>query len=77
MVLIAGGTGTVKAPTGESPAVLDVAQIYDPATGKFVLTKPMTTHRDRDAAVLLADGRVLIVGGVDTVLVPLVSFPVQ
>ena len=43
--------------------------------GKFVLTNPMTTHRDRHAAALLPDGRMLIVGGVDTVLVPLVSFP--
>ena len=75
MVLIAGGTGTVNAPTGESPAVLDTAQIYDPAAGKFVLTNPMTAHRDRHAAVILPDGKVLIVGGVDTVLVPLVSFP--
>ena len=37
VVLIAGGTGTVNAPTGESPAVLDAAQIYDPAARKFVL----------------------------------------
>ena len=35
----------------------------------------MTTHRDRHAAAILPDGKVLIVGGVDTVLVPLVSFP--
>ena len=75
VVLIAGGTGTVDAPTGESPAVLDTVQIYDPAANKFVLTSPMTAHRDRHAAVILPDGRVLIVGGVDTVLVPLVSFP--
>ena len=75
VVLIAGGTGTVNAPTGESPAVLDTAQIYDPTAGKFVLAKPMTAHRDRHAAAILPDGKVLIVGGVDTVLVPLVSFP--
>jgi WD40 repeat protein len=75
VVLIAGGTGTVSTPTGESPAVLDTVQIYDPAADRFVLTTPMTAHRDRHAATLLPDGKVLIVGGVDTVLVPLVSFP--
>ncbi|HVA80503.1 MAG TPA: hypothetical protein VNF29_06225, partial [Candidatus Binataceae bacterium] len=42
VVLIAGGTGTVDTPTGESLAVLDTAQIYDPAADKFVLTNPMT-----------------------------------
>src|SRR5271170_7564589 len=75
VVLIAGGTGTVNVPTGESPAVLDTAQIYEPAVGKFILINPMTAHRDNHGAAILPDGKVLIVGGVDTVLVPLVSFP--
>jgi hypothetical protein len=75
MVLIAGGTGTVKAATGDSPAVLDTTQVYDPATAKFARSDPMTAFRDRHAAVVLPDGRILIVGGVATELVPLVSFP--
>ncbi|MGH7932462.1 MAG: Kelch repeat-containing protein, partial [Candidatus Binataceae bacterium] len=75
LVLLAGGTGTINAPTGESLAVLDTAQIYDPTARKFVMINPMTAHRDHHTAVILPDGRVLIAGGVDTVLVPSVSFP--
>ncbi|MGH7916377.1 MAG: hypothetical protein ACREQE_02825, partial [Candidatus Binataceae bacterium] len=74
-VLIAGGTGTVSTPTGESPAVLDTAEIYDPVSGQFLPIRPMTAHRDRDTAVVLPHGQVMLLGGVDTVLVPLVSFP--
>lgn len=75
VVVLAGGTGVVDTPTGKSPAVLDTAQIYNPLARKFVLIAPMTAHRDRDAAAVLPDGRLLIVGGVDSVLVPLISFP--
>src|SRR5262249_59424811 len=75
VVVLAGGTGIVTTPTGESPAVLDTAQIYNPLVHKFVLIAPMTAHRDRDAAALLPDGKLLILGGVDSVLVPLISFP--
>lgn len=64
----------VKAPTGESPAVLNTTQIYDPAVGTFERSNPMTVYRDRHGAVILPDGRMLIIGGVDTELVPLVSF---
>src|SRR5581483_4435854 len=76
VVLITGGTGIVDvAPTGESPAVLNTAEIYDPVVGEFLPISPMTTQRDRHSATALPDGRVFIVGGVDTVLVPLASFP--
>src|SRR5579859_5075977 len=70
MVLVTGGTGTINVPTGESPAVLDSAELYDTVSGQFTAAAPMTAHRDRHEAVLIRDGRVLIVGGVDTVLVP-------
>src|SRR5271155_4268434 len=38
MVLITGGTGTISVPTGESPAVLDSAELYDTVTGQFTAT---------------------------------------
>src|SRR5579885_357920 len=62
VVVLAEGTGIVDTPTGESPAVLDTAQIYNPLARKFVLIAPMTAHRDRDAAAVLPDGRLLVVG---------------
>ncbi len=58
-VLIAGG-GTTSWPYGP----LATAELYDPDTGTFALTAgSMTTARSIHAAVLLQDGRVLLVGG--------------
>jgi hypothetical protein len=60
-VLVAGGQSG-----GESDPVataLATAELYDPATGTFSPTGPMTTPRLWHAAVRLDDGRALVVGG--------------
>jgi hypothetical protein len=41
-------------------------QVYDPETDTVQTTDPMVTPRYAHAAVLLDDGRVLIVGGMDS-----------
>lgn len=60
-VLIAGGH------RGRRPAITiySSTEIYDPATGAFTTAGDMTRIRHKHEAVLLADGRVLIVGGSD------------
>jgi galactose oxidase-like protein/Kelch motif protein len=60
-VLIAGGHKDRR----EAMTVYSSAEIYDPAIGKFSATGDMTRVRHKHGAVLLADGRVLIVGGAD------------
>jgi len=58
-VLIAGG-GLIALPTVTAVAAADV---YDPAAGTFAAAPNMTTPRISHAAVLLPNGKVLIVGG--------------
>lgn len=60
-VLIAGGHKGRRA----AMTVYSSAEIYDPATGRFTATRDMTRIRHKHAAVSLADGRVLIIGGAD------------
>jgi hypothetical protein len=52
-ILVAGGAGTSS------------AELYDPSTGTFQLI-PSGTDRSNHTASLMADGRVLLVGGVDS-----------
>ena len=60
-VLIAGGS-----PYGHPSSSLDTAEIYDPGTGTFSPSAgSMGGPRQNHTATLLADGRVLIVGGYD------------
>ena len=59
-VLIAGGY--TQRDSGDPDAVAE-AEIFDPATGTFRETGNMITPRGDHSATLLADGRVLIVGG--------------
>jgi N-acetylneuraminic acid mutarotase len=62
-VLVTGGEDV----TGEDPTsttkFLASAELYDPKTRSFGPTGSMTTERTGHTATLLADGRVLLVGG--------------
>src|ERR1700682_2434870 len=40
------------------------AELFDPLAGKWTLTKPMSNDRGEQTMTLLADGRVLVAGGV-------------
>lgn len=57
-VLVAGGFTTAGDPGG--------AELYDPATDRFIALPPMVHTRHSHSATVLADGRVLIAGGFST-----------
>lgn len=57
-ILVAGGTSV-----SDGAFALASAEIYNPATGTWATTGSMATSRNVFAAVLMADGRVLIAGG--------------
>lgn len=61
LVLIAGG-GSKREPDERPQAS---AELYDPATQKFVMTGSMSVPRYKHSAAMLPDGRVLIMGGSD------------
>jgi hypothetical protein len=67
-VLIAGGR-LVDGRDLPWPAA-DRAVLFDPTSGEARPTGAMTVGREGHAATLLADGRVLIVGGIGTVTPP-------
>ncbi|HEV8422328.1 MAG TPA: kelch repeat-containing protein [Chthoniobacterales bacterium] len=50
---------------GYGPFPLDSAELYDSATGTWTSTGHLTTFRENHAAALLANGKVLVVGGDD------------
>jgi hypothetical protein len=60
-VLVAGGTYYASPDVDGVPR--SSAEIFDPATQTWAMTGAMHEARDDTAAVTLADGRVLVVGG--------------
>ncbi|HEV7675475.1 MAG TPA: kelch repeat-containing protein [Candidatus Angelobacter sp.] len=60
-VLIAGGLAGRVFEGG--PGIVATAEIYDPATGRFMPGPSMRTPRTGHAAVLLPNGKVLVAGG--------------
>jgi len=68
-VLIAGGRGCANPKkcfmnnTFVDYEALASAELYDPATGKFTATGSMSTPRENGSAILLADGKVLMLNG--------------
>ena len=67
-VLVVGGTHWASPPVfgqGAPPgSALDIAELYDPATGKWTITDTLHTARYMHVATLLHDGRVLVTGGI-------------
>lgn len=61
-VLVIGGLSTTT--TGKT-RLLNTAEIYNPASGRWSSTGSMTYGRSDFTATLLADGRVLVAGGGD------------
>lgn len=60
-VLITGGHKGRRS----SIIIYSSAELYDPTSGLFTSTTSMLTERHKHDAVLLEDGRVLVVGGAD------------
>jgi len=61
-VLVAGGFTDPTSSANAQP-VLTSAELYDPATGTWTPTGPMTTRRALHVAQLLPNGKVLVAGG--------------
>ena len=61
-VLVVGGIEASNDVTGK---VLATAELYDPDTNTWTTAAPMRAARARHAAILLADQRVLVIGGND------------
>jgi N-acetylneuraminic acid mutarotase len=66
-VLVVGGDIAVGATEySQFPAVLASAELYDPAANTWTAVASLTTGRTLHTATLLANGKVLVAGGVDS-----------
>jgi len=75
-VLVTGGLGDAGIfPTDSTPQASMSAELYDPASGTFTATGSLATPRTGHTATLLPDGKVLIVGGLQSIPGSDGSFP--
>ena len=65
-VLIAGGDSYNAGSSTIKNTPIDSAEVFDEQTGTFQATGPLIEPRDQAQFELLADGNVLVVGGVST-----------
>jgi hypothetical protein len=65
-VLVAGGIGVCTQTTPTTCPEELVAEIYDPNAGTFSQTGTMVGEPSEDASVLLSNGQVLFVGGINS-----------
>lgn len=65
-VLIVGGASKLEPTRREH--VVATAEIYDPATNSFATTGSLNIERYKHSAVLLPDGKVLIIGGSNSMM---------
>jgi hypothetical protein len=66
-VLVVGGLSLVVREGGLFPSQATDAEIYDPTANRWSVTEPMGQYRYGQTATRLADGRVLVTGGQDSV----------
>lgn len=64
--LLADGRVLMTGGQSHDDKILNTAEIYDPMTGEFQETGLMATPRVKHAAVLLNNGRIMIIGGSDS-----------
>ena len=69
-ILLAGGSTVEPLPPSDARydlrfVLMPVAEVFDPVSGTASPTGPMVQPREGHTATLLADGRVVVIGGVD------------
>jgi hypothetical protein len=62
-VLISGGEYCCQTYGSHADQTISSAELFDPSTGTFMKTGPTAFERSGHTAILLRDGRVLVVGG--------------